>query len=585
VENSFFNTKFNPQIFNSRVGYGIVEVNEINPNTEQDLIGKTVYHFYTPKEVSPVIIFPEEDNSSYIAIKNEDTGKIGKLKKIEMFEKMDNSYYLIKKDIVEYKNSINFIDSSEEEQNFVLAKQGYQGDFVIQSIEMPIGYTNQYHWSRNLEDDEIHAVIRKNYNIFQTENKSTTYFWNEDYSARDSLMTETRSIGFDAFSGATISTVVKDSEGNKHYSFKEPAYWHYVDMDRKNMLSQGAVEKQYIVPSNVGLNFHNLTINNNIFNTQTLDNLYLNSANITTWKDWFEEADANTNNPQVWRQNDTYQFIGKKEDYQPFMNWNDEDTGNYINNIWKRTSNITKYDRYGHPTEELGLDGIYTAAIYDHNDALPVAIVTNAEYQDVLFENFNNGGFNKDFADMNEDRTNTPTSMGAATKACYSDMDNSTSIHLQEGRKYLVSFWLKKGTANDDMIVKIFNETENTSLNIATTPSDDDGWVYYEHVIEPDNLLAGECNLHLLIGTDEGNPDMNVYHYVDDLRLHPLEAEMSTYTYDKLTDKLTSITDVNNVSTYFEYDDAGRLIRVLDQDKNILTTHKMTYGRDVEEEQ
>ncbi len=55
---------------------------------------------------------------------------------------------------------------------------------------------------------------------------------------------------------------------------------------------------------------------------------------------------------------------------------------------------------------------------------------------------------------------------------------------------------------------------------------------------------------------------------IDEVRLYPLGAQMTTYTYDPLVG-VTSSTDANNVTTYFEYDGIGRLKRVKDQNGHI----------------
>jgi YD repeat-containing protein len=57
---------------------------------------------------------------------------------------------------------------------------------------------------------------------------------------------------------------------------------------------------------------------------------------------------------------------------------------------------------------------------------------------------------------------------------------------------------------------------------------------------------------------------------------------MSTFAYDPLTWQVTSITDANNITIYYEYDDAGRLIAVKDQDKKVIKSHTYHYDRELE---
>ncbi|MBX3258062.1 MAG: hypothetical protein KF862_28275 [Chitinophagaceae bacterium] len=56
---------------------------------------------------------------------------------------------------------------------------------------------------------------------------------------------------------------------------------------------------------------------------------------------------------------------------------------------------------------------------------------------------------------------------------------------------------------------------------------------------------------------------------IDEVRVYPVDALMTTYTYDPLIG-MTSRCDASNRITYYEYDGFGRLLLVKDQDRNIL---------------
>lgn len=65
---------------------------------------------------------------------------------------------------------------------------------------------------------------------------------------------------------------------------------------------------------------------------------------------------------------------------------------------------------------------------------------------------------------------------------------------------------------------------------------------------------------------------------IDELRVHPADALMTTYTYDPLIGK-TSETDPNGRTTYYEYDSLGRLVKVCDHDENILQEYEYNYAQ------
>ncbi|MFZ9502952.1 MAG: hypothetical protein ACO263_00145 [Cyclobacteriaceae bacterium] len=65
---------------------------------------------------------------------------------------------------------------------------------------------------------------------------------------------------------------------------------------------------------------------------------------------------------------------------------------------------------------------------------------------------------------------------------------------------------------------------------------------------------------------------------VDDIRFHPLGAQMTTYTSEPLLG-ITSKTDPNFLTSYYEYDSAGKLVRIRDSDRNITMNRIHQYGK------
>jgi hypothetical protein len=113
-----------------------------------------------------------------------------------------------------------------------------------------------------------------------------------------------------------------------------------------------------------------------------------------------------------------------------------------------------------------------------------------------------------------------------------------------------VSYWKKNGT------VSVNGTSASTGRSVR-------GWTYYEHqVVNPAGGLI----------TISGSGAL-----IDELRLYPKDASMTTYTY-KPHIGISSECDANNRITYYEYDLFNRLYLIRDQDFNILKRTHYNYG-------
>ncbi|MEM6766780.1 MAG: RHS repeat domain-containing protein [Bacteroidota bacterium] len=76
--------------------------------------------------------------------------------------------------------------------------------------------------------------------------------------------------------------------------------------------------------------------------------------------------------------------------------------------------------------------------------------------------------------------------------------------------------------------------------------------------------------------TYEGAGPITLNSPVDEARVYPADAQMTTYTYDRQL-RLIATSDVNNIYSFYEYDGLGRLVEVRDQKGNILQQYTYNY--------
>lgn len=583
------------------VGYDKVEVIETDGNNNV-LNGKSVHEFNTSEDFpfSP----PELTQGHLKIVDHSNKQGLPKSTVIMGLKKgttgqSENDYYTLQARTFTYKFG------SELQTDNKKVFSGYDistGHNIETNSSQPLGLTQRL-YSSQYHSNEMRIIDYQKESVFISSTMLTNYTYDENNSNTLFIRYLTENIGFIAHTGSVGISQTYTSTGEKIVNEAFPAFWFYPDMKAKNMLTQNAETKSYRLP---------LTHDFWSEKTAGTHNNYLISAEVTTWKDW---SDPITLNEDIWRINDTYNWIGQPSSFLEFIQWDDPNPGDIVREgNWQRTSNINAYDRYSHPTEEIGLDGEYTSSIYGYGEALPIAIISNARrtkteigsdasYLDFESGRNTNNSSDNDYWTFYQSGENQIVSNQAhtGTHACKiiggtptygPTRDFLPSDFEGQKRKYKFSFWVKTEADfpgnGGSLIIQSKENSENNTVFPAiecaykTVPiSNTNGkWVYYEGIIDlgkvrtlgniPDNqLLRMRCF-----------PVVNCSKYmlVDDLRFQPLDASMSTYTYNGLG-KVTSITDNNNVSTFYIYDQYGRLQSSKDQDNYLIKQYNYNFKR------
>lgn len=199
------------------------------------------------------------------------------------------------------------------------------------------------------------------------------------------------------------------------------------------------------------------------------------------------------------------------------------------------------YDDHGRLLEYHLEDGISNAILWDDLSVYPIAKVENAQYSDIAFTSFETNAAGK-FTLAGPINT---TEAFSGSQSYDLGGGNITLSNLSSSQTYIVSFWTKGSVS--------VNGGGGTLLKTAQN------WNYYE------TEISGISSLTL---SGSG--------YLDEVAVYPKEARISTYTYKPLTG-VSSISDIQGESQYFEYDNFGRLKYVKDSDGNILSETQYNY--------
>ena len=214
-----------------------------------------------------------------------------------------------------------------------------------------------------------------------------------------------------------------------------------------------------------------------------------------------------------------------------------------LNNAPDTRATFNRYDWMGNISEMQKSNDLKLSYIWGYNYAYPIAEVKNADSLNIAYTSFETA------TQGNWNYSGTP-SIDAAITGNYDYNLTSGSItsgNLNTALSFIVSYWSKSGAASINGTTAIQGFTKN-------------GWTYYEHKIPVGTSLI----------TVTGAVT------IDELRLFPSTAQMTTYTYDPILG-MTSQCSVNNLITYYQYDAFGRLKVIKDGDNNIIKTFDYNY--------
>lgn len=226
------------------------------------------------------------------------------------------------------------------------------------------------------------------------------------------------------------------------------------------------------------------------------------------------------------------------------------------------------YDSKFNPNSLVSSTGIRRGMIWGYAGGLLMANAENASPAEIAYTSFENYAGATELGNWTM-KAGTSYNGGKTGEASLSGASLEQS-KLPVGQ-YTVSFYAKGSGA-----VRIYNGSATGSLVNTTTLSNTNTWQLYRVTMAVSKITT-DASLGD-IGTTALVADAGVV--IDEVRLHPVAARMSTYTHTPGIG-VSTITDVNGQVHYYTYDGLNRLNAIRDNDGKILSSYRYGYRKTV----
>ncbi len=213
-----------------------------------------------------------------------------------------------------------------------------------------------------------------------------------------------------------------------------------------------------------------------------------------------------------------------------------------------------QYDPYGNPNVSTKASDMNISYLWDYRHSHPIANVKNAGQADIAYTSFEADG-EGNWSFTGSVTADTPCVTGSYCYNIGQTGGTITKSGLTQATTYVISYWIRDAS-------RPLSIPGSISTTIGKTINN---WTYVESKFSNQTGLT-------LTGTG----------LLDELRLYPAKAQMTTYTYQPSVG-LSSQCDADNRVIYYQYDGFNRLKVLLDQDHNVIKTFQYHFqGETVE---
>ncbi|MGQ3014851.1 MAG: hypothetical protein ACT6QS_14165 [Flavobacteriales bacterium] len=281
---------------------------------------------------------------------------------------------------------------------------------------------------------------------------------------------------------------------------------------------------------------------------------------------------------------------------------------------WNWTAEATIFSPYGFDLESKDPLNNFSAAVYGFKNMLSTAVGANTRNKEIAydgFEDYYNDAFNNKcyrphswIADALVRISSAYAHTGKYSMVLTADYTKNFPLSAVPGaqqsvevpyvlnandlitgfspnsgaaaKKFILSFWARGPYTNstyDYTNISADVRIGASSLLVAGSLKKTDlveRWQKYEYEFIIPASSSGNLSLILKPGGQQT--------YFDDIRIHPFDANMKSYVYDRTSFRFTAEMDENNFATFYDYDLEGKPVRVRKESERGVLTVKETRG-------
>lgn len=387
---------------------------------------------------------------------------------------------------------------------------------------------------------------------------------------------KTRNLAFDFFSGQPTELYSEDTYGNKYVSKSIPAYrleksdesavYPFMTMKNanplgKNMLTQEGASFTFRVDESFDPDVNS--------NWETKKEALM-SASVQTWQEGglnvlsFNNGLVNQDAQNIYRKQSAYNYIGDGTT-EPDGTFADVllADGFYLDAAsnapatpekWIKSGEATLYDIYSHVLEASDINGNFMATKFDRDLYRVYANVAGANYDEFAYSGAEDGNrtgsgpiqFGGDVSQPNGHRTTEQAHTGDwSVRLTGTGTAFEYDALVSTPRMLLVSLW----TTSPDVNL-VYNIDGQGDITLEKEQHQAGSWYLISGIIPASQVENASIKVKA-VGT-------GTLAFVDDFRVHPIDASMTSFVYNEWGE-LSDVLDDNNFFIHYEYDEMGRL--------------------------